>query len=191
MSKERPRVLMDVDGPLADFLTPCLQIINDLCKSELTLEDMKDWNIFRSLGVPLAIEEETYRIMGEPGWCSQLEVQRGAKYGIAEISKIADIYFVTSPLRSNTWAREREQWLWKHFGVDGKQIVSTAAKYLCVGDFLVDDRVSNLDEWKIHHPNGCPVIWDMCTNVSVESRFDHTDDWVQLLRWIEEFKEEK
>lgn len=106
------RALVDCDGVLADFLTPCLDIINRLmteCSCEAgkpgysptmrhhstcifeigrwdrprTLDEMTNWNIFECLGVPPEVKSETYRRMKKPGWCEyRINPLPGAQEGI-------------------------------------------------------------------------------------------------------------
>jgi 5'(3')-deoxyribonucleotidase len=47
MSLERPRILCDVDGVLADFLTEFLEFGNTLTGVRYKKEDIKKWDIFK------------------------------------------------------------------------------------------------------------------------------------------------
>ena len=46
----RPRVLLDVDGVLADFLTPALAFVEKLTGKPYQEADMTTWDIFEVVG---------------------------------------------------------------------------------------------------------------------------------------------
>ena len=46
----KPRVLVDVDGVLADFLTPAFKIIEKLTGRLYRPEEIKQWDIFETIG---------------------------------------------------------------------------------------------------------------------------------------------
>ena len=43
---KKPRVLLDVDGVLADFLTPTLEILHRLTDRRWLAEEMTSWDLF-------------------------------------------------------------------------------------------------------------------------------------------------
>lgn len=157
----RPRILLDVDGPLADFHRPCLDIINELTGREYTLDMLTEWNLFEALGVSETVKSKTYARMKESGWCSTIPVCPGAVEGVELLRSVADVYACTSPMNGPTWTHERDGWLSRHFGFTSKQIIHTSAKYVCAGDMLIDDKIENLDKWKSWHPGGLAVRWIM------------------------------
>lgn len=183
----RPRVLIDCDGVLADFLTPCLAIINRLTGKNHTLDNMSQWHIFEALGIEKKVEDAVYEEMKKPGWCRALPVYAGALEGIADLNTIADVYCVTSPMNGATWSHERERWLQHWFHMPRHNIIQTDAKYTVAGDFLIDDKISHVEGWKRHHPNGQGVVWHQVTNRHQEaSGVRRTSDWNELYCWVAE-----
>jgi 5'(3')-deoxyribonucleotidase len=178
------RILMDVDGVLADFLSPCLAIINRLTRSKRTLSELTSWNIFESLKIPQEIIEQVYREMKEPGWCHQLPVQDGAVDGIRRLQRSAEVYAVTSPMSGPTWVHERTLWLERHFP-DLAGVIHTEEKHCVAGDVLVDDKTSTLTRWRECHPGGLAIRWRLSTNLSTPFDGWTTDDWEELAREVD------
>lgn len=176
----RARVLLDCDGPLADFHTPCLAIINRLAGTNFTLDDLREWDLFKALGVSGKIKSQTYDEMKLPGWCRDLKPYPGAIEGVKLLREISDVYVCTSPMDGPTWTSERDEWLEHYFGFTTKQIIHCSAKYVCAGDFLVDDKISNLQKWQLHHPHGIAVQWVMPQYVNHVYDGRRTSSWTEL-----------
>ena len=161
----RPRVLLDVDGVLADFLTPALAFVKGVTGKTYQAADMTTWDIFEIIGKEW--EQPFFEACNRPGFAASLDVYPGAQEGVARLQEVAEVYIVTSPLNHNpTWTHEREGWLLRHFGIPSNRVVHTSAKYLCVGDALVDDRPLNIRRWNEEHPTGAGLLWDASWNRS-------------------------
>lgn len=174
----RPRVLLDVDGVLADFLTPSLAIFQRLTGHPYTHGDFKTWDIFET--IPREHESAYYEVVNVPGWCRSLPVYEGAQAGVQALKEVADLYIVTSPLsRHPTWTHEREGWLHEHFGIHHRKIVHTSAKYLCIGDVFVDDRPDHIEAWEAEHAGGLGLLWDQPYNRGSKAGF-RVLDWNQV-----------
>lgn len=183
----KPRVLLDVDGVLADFHTPCIEIINRLMGTSHKVEDFDNWDIFDALKVPKDVRSKVYDEMHQPGWCTNIKVYPDAIVGVNKLREVAHVYVVTSPMKGDTWTSERDRWLARHFGFTTKRIIHGSAKYICAGDFLVDDKIENLEKWKRAHPHGHPIRWVMPHLAGHEWYGDQTNDWDVLARMVYEF----
>lgn len=173
-------VLFDVDGVFGDFITPALAEVTKLTGQSYAHDDVKEWDIMKSLGIPDSIAQKAYDNMRREGFCHTIPVYPGACEGFAALKDVCHPYIVTAPLGGPHWAHERELWLYDHFGVSRKQIISTAAKHKCVGSMLVDDKTANLVEWQNAHPRGCAVRWEALSNSSEEWDGVKTNDWREL-----------
>ena len=74
---------------------------------------------------------------------------------------MVDVYAVTAPFKSQTWAFERNESLKEHFGFDKRSIVQTNAKFLIAGDYLLDDCPTYLTEWAAEHPESVSMLWHL------------------------------
>lgn len=160
---ERPIVLLDCDGVLADFVGGYLREITDNIK--LTDEEKRAVN----------------DIVREPGFVLNLAVLDGAKAGVKALAKVSDLYIVTSPWNSRHWAGERQEWLCEHFkDLRLKKIVQTSAKHLVRGDFLVDDKASNCQAHGKAWPGSRPLLWDTIHN-RLDTGIERVSSWDELL----------
>lgn len=187
------RTLVDVDTVLADFLGRCLTFINEKSGKNHTLDDMKTWDIFESLGLDREFEESIHERMNQPGICLGLDVLPGSREGLKLIEKESSVYIVTSPMRGATWQSERNEWLYRHFGIKSRQVIHTSAKYAVAGDFLIDDRYSNVERWLASHPHGVGVLWKCeaskhVTEDMMKPRMIYTNDWECVAHLIRERK---
>src|SRR5579885_1757461 len=136
---KRLRVLLDCDGVLADFVTPCLALLKDATGVTYTPEQVTDWDIMKALSIPKETADAVYGAMKVPGFCAGLPIYPGAQAAVARLSEVADIYVVTSPLGGPYWESERRFWRHKYFGIPGKHVMSGSAKHICAGDVLLDN----------------------------------------------------
>lgn len=181
--QKKPRVGVDVDGVLADLITPMFELMNRLLHTSYSVEHMEDWSIDHL--IPADRADEFWRELGKPGLHAQLKPHPGAVEGIRALSDVADVYIVTSYLHgAETWVYERDAWLHKHFGIPRAKIVHTRAKYTFYGRVLVDDKPENVVEWQAEHPHGAGVLWLQPYNRrNDDARIQHrTDRWDEVIR---------
>lgn len=178
----RPTVLLDVDGVLADFVSGYLALLAEHTGIVRAPADVTSFDIAASLGLsPEQAARMKRAIDDAPHFARHLAVCPGAQEGVARLRKVAEVYVVTSPWNTNrTWTYDREQWLAEHFGIPHRRVVHTSAKHLVRGDVLVDDKTSTLREWQAAHRAGLAVQW-----VTLHNRHDswndtHTADWDAL-----------
>lgn len=144
--KDKPIILLDVDGVLADFTGRVLQIGNELTKCSYTMEDVKEWDVF-SLYPKELKRVLVYHICRE-GFCTRLDVLPGALDGVKQLKEVGHVVAVTSPWwSSKTWMHERMEWLKLHFDIPMRSVIHTAAKELIRGDIMIDDKPENLLSW--------------------------------------------
>lgn len=165
-TSRRPRVLVDCDGVLADFMSSALRIINRELDSRHTLYDVSEFDFAKSLGLSAVDAGWVKRAIGnEPRLAARLGVLPGAADGVRALRSVADVYIITSSWDSNeTWEFDRKAWLRQHFDIHHHEIVFTAAKHICAGDVLVDDKTETLLNWQAESPSGVAVQWKTLHN---------------------------
>ena len=176
------RILLDIDGVAADFATRYLETLQ-LLYSELrdkTVDDLTCWDHEEALGLDVEARVRMVDRIAQPGWCFDLEPYPGAAAAVARLSASHDVYIVTSPFNSPTWAHERAQWCKRHLGIPRDRVVSTSAKYVVSGDVLVDDKTSTLVEWVSHHHGGHAVQFRRPWNQHDGWRGMSVESWDEL-----------
>lgn len=164
--RSRPRFLCDVDDVVANYVQGFVSavIATDVRPGIKQDHVFTEWDLSKSLQLTEEEDNKVYSLINMPGFASMLNPLPGAVEGVMKLMKIADVFFVTSPLKSSpTWAYDRRLWLEKLFGDDTK-IVSTHEKFLVDGDFLLDDKPEHCSEWSAEHPFGWAMLWSTGRN---------------------------
>lgn len=182
----RPRVLVDCDGVLADFMSSALEIINATLGTAHELSAITQCSFADALDLRASEAAAVKRAIGaSPRLADRLPVYSGAIEGMRKLREVAEVYIVTSSWDSNeTWEYDRKAWLKRHFDIHHHEIVFTAAKHLVYGDMLVDDKTSTVAAWRQAFPWGLAVQW-----VTPHNRLDawdghFTDSWDELVALI-------
>ncbi len=168
----KPVVLLDCDGPLADFGQAYLDALWVETGASHSPREVDRWDMHNcEFFVELSQRFEHLRRRVDahvikPGFCDGIDVAHGAKAAVAKLVEVADVYVVTSPWDSSpTWMHERTRWVAKHFPEIGRRrVIHAAQKHLIRGDIFVDDKPSHIEEWTRHWPNGAAVLFDMHHN---------------------------
>jgi 5'(3')-deoxyribonucleotidase len=154
-----PRLLLDCDGVLSNFVESALKFIYTRTNVLYRAENVLDHDTFEFLGVK-DLEEDLRNEIDRCAWCYNLSPFPGAKQGVERLSKVAEVVIVTAPFDASGWVMQRNNWLKNHMDISETHIVHTQNKGHVRGDFLVDDKVENCIEWNKANPQGTPIIWD-------------------------------
>lgn len=170
------RILIDVDGVLADCLSP---VLLECERRTGRRPQLTSWDL------PPDVMAVFREMASRPGYALGLEEYPGAWDAIDRLDDRHEVVFVTSPYGPcPTWAHERELWL--HSRWPGIHVVHTAAKRLIRGDILIDDSPANCSSWAAEHPQGRPVLWLREYNHGAEGSFTKLGEWDSLHRFIGE-----
>jgi 5'(3')-deoxyribonucleotidase len=159
-----PRILLDADGCILDFLSPALHVFEVVSGKRYRPEEVIYFEMAKLFerDFPDSAPEltaEVYRRFRAPGWCLDIKPYEGAVEFVENLRQHADVVVVTSPIKgSRTWAGERAESLLIHFGFDSKHVVNTAAKQLVAGDSFLDDNPEHVDAWLGAWPKGVGVV---------------------------------
>ena len=174
------RVLLDVDGVIADFVDGYLSLVTIATGKRFGHEDVTEFDIGKALGLSDE-EKRSVNALVMTGFCSGLRPLGDAVRGVAKLREVADVYVVTSPWNScPTWTFEREQWLKRYVCIPHSRVLHGSAKHLVRADFLVDDKTDTLRAWGEAHPEGTAVLWDSPWNTRDGWVGAHTSDWGEL-----------
>lgn len=181
----KKRVLVDIDGVVANFHGSTLSFVSNTLGVEHDLQTFRGWDIIQSVGIQhrTAIEAEWTR----KGWCLELPPYEGAIEGVELLRSVADVYFVTAQMPDAPyWMYERIQWLKEHLKADERHIVITMAKHLVVGDVLVDDKPENINGWVQAHPGKKGVLWEQPYNAYalIQTEAVRSSSWEEVYQLL-------
>jgi 5'(3')-deoxyribonucleotidase len=156
------RILLDVDGVLADFLG----VVLDLFDGSVKREDFKDWGFSNMTKVQ---REVLHHAMGESKFWGSVKPIPGAVDGVKRLRENSDVFFLTSPwLSCKTWGYHRYNFLRHFFGADHNSLIQTSSKYLVSGDAFVDDSVDHVRKWHQEHWGGLIYVYAQPYNIDSE-----------------------
>lgn len=154
----RKVVLLDVDGVVADLVSPTVQHLNNLLNPKLstfTVDDVTQWDIAKSLaqseytGWAYAFDRALQILFNQEQFVASLPVYDGAIECVKRMAAVADVYFVTAGRpQSKYWHYERLQWIERHFSGLYNDVIFVQQKHLVHGDFFLDDKASNANAWR-------------------------------------------
>lgn len=136
-----PVVLVDMDGPLADFDALFFErCAENRWPMDCTLADQR--HRFATDHIPNKIHRAAAREMvNTPEWFADLPVTGGAQEGLQHLAEHAEVWICTNPLEANPSCRdEKAAWLVKHFSSEWeRRLIITPDKSMVRGDVLLDD----------------------------------------------------
>jgi 5'(3')-deoxyribonucleotidase len=176
--------LVDCDG----VLTNCHQAFADACNlvngTSFTAEDAaREWDIAKGFGLSPEQTKRMYAELNKPGVARRMTPLPGAIEGVQKLLNCPDLQVAictaamdTSP----TWAHDRRKWVQDYLG--DVPVISTHDKWLCRGDFLIDDSHKNLVAWaKFGPPGAMGVWWVPSATQPVPPRTEVHQDWDRVL----------
>jgi 5'-nucleotidase len=145
-----PIAILDMDGILADLLTPWLARYNADYDDQLTVADVTAWDL-HTLVRP-ACGRHVYRYLRDPELFRHLPVVPGAPAGVRALRAQGwEPVIVTAS--SPALHAAKAAWLAEHFpDIPRDHLVFCSVKHWVPGDVFVDDAPHNLLPYRTHHP---------------------------------------
>lgn len=157
MSQPKPIIYLDMDGVLADFVSPTLALFNRLDlidsgwpKGEYSLEKV--------LGITTEQLWWAIDMVGVDFW-AQLPIYPWALRLYRALELYGDVYLLSAPSSSPHSHAGKRLWMQQHFGESFNKYVLTRHKHLLSGEnrFLIDDHDLNCS--KFASAGGAAVVF--------------------------------
>lgn len=188
-SKYKPRLMLDVDGVLADFVTPVLEFFKSVGKHK-SFDELTQWDVFDN---DTELEDSfKENFASKPGYCYNLKPLPGAVDFIRAAREKYSLSIVTSPYDVPHWYNERKDWVVDVLGISQSAITFTHHKQYVDGDVFVEDNVENISNWNKYWNKKLmthlPIIMDQPWNrVSLSKEITRVSSFEQLSKSLEEF----
>lgn len=192
MLNGKPVVVLDSDDVLSRCNHQMAKTAAMILGRTWPEEEISTWDFFAAVehekypGLKKHVETE----MRSKGWCASMEPFDGALEGVKRLQEIAEVHVCTSPFGGEFWEYERRQWLYDKFRIKGKHVMQGFSKFLMRGDFFVDDKPKNVEEWVAYGEenaiNGTGLLWDRPHNKAAEG-FIRATGWDNLFERVERF----
>lgn len=173
----RPRIWIDVDGVLAQFVPVYLQLIKEHTGREHSVCDVTDHNFRKCVASPDE-DEHVWRNMvdARPGLVRGLAEVDGARAALESLRLIAQVGALTSPHLGPFWMHERALWL-MDMGFSKREIIFASDKSHVAGDVFIDDHGDNCAAWQAQNPGGTALLFDAPWNRRTQATVQRVHDW--------------
>jgi 5'-nucleotidase len=107
-----------------------------------------------------------------PGFFRHLPVMEDSVDVLRRLNERYEVYIVSAAMEFPNSLKDKYDWLMEHFSFfTWKQIALTGSKDLVFGDFMIDDHVKNLKNFR-----GKPYLFTSAHNLTVTG-YDRIDNW--------------
>lgn len=107
-----------------------------------------------------------------PGFFRHLPVMEDAVDVLRRLNERYEVFIVSAAMEFPNSLKDKYDWLMEHFPFfTWKQLALTGSKDLVFGDFMIDDHVKNLKNFK-----GKPYLYTSDHNLTVTG-YDRIDSW--------------
>lgn len=177
------RILLDMDGVVADLHTPWFGRYNRDYDDNVTSDQIKTFSVHPY--VKPECGTRIYDYLNERGVFAEAPVIPRAVEGVEMLLDMGhEIFFCTTPPVHSQWAvLEKTQWVASRFPrIGGGNMIFTRHKHLVRADFLVDDYEDNLQLFDGHR-----ILFDQPWNRGVDTQelsLHRSFDWRHLVTLI-------
>lgn len=181
------RILIDLDGVVADLHEKWLRVYNEEWDDSLTKADITSYDMHEV--VKPACDTRIYEIITRLGFYDDLEPIPGAVEAVRLLAERHEVLVCSAPAGADS-ARAKLEWCERVLGMSRKSVVLTHRKELINADVLIDDDPSNLLAF---HPSGRVAV-GYPYNQFIRHRVDfwaadysQTEQaWASIVAWIGE-----
>jgi len=163
------RILIDMDEVIADPMGEMIRWYNDQYGSEPDKARMiGSW----VKGFPEEHQPMIMERIKAPGFFRHLPVMEDAVDVLRRLNERYEVFIVSAAMEFPNSLKDKYDWLMEHFPFfTWKQIALTGSKDLVYGDFMIDDHVKNLKNFK-----GKPYLYTSAHNLTVTG-YDRINSW--------------
>lgn len=168
-------VLYDLDGTMADLMTPWIKAYNEDFKDNLKTSEIIDWDIKKF--IKQEARTKIFKYINEPDFYKKVKpinpIIEQAKSFILK----GDLVGVCTSCSNNIeMIKSKLWWLHKYANFIPKaNIMFVDNKGLARGDLLIDDRVKNIEDFLLSNPNSRGIIIPQPHNEKEIKRIIRTD----------------
>lgn len=166
----KKRILVDMDGVLADVYTTFFELHERETGQKLTINDIAG-----------LLEEEAFknqrRWVSSPGFFRELPVMPDSREVLMKLNAHYKIIVVSLATEFPYCLTDKQLWMHKNFPfISWKQLVFCGDKSIVKADIMIDDHFKNLD-----HFDGRKILFSQPHNMlKTDSRHTRVSTWAEI-----------
>lgn len=169
------KIGIDVDNCLNDFARGLISFNNIYNNENLTIEDIKSYDIHKHV----KCGEEIYEYIDLPDFFTSLNPLPYSQEVTKRLVEQHELYFVTATYPNHVM--DKASWLMLHFPhIPIENLIVTQHKNLVNVDLLIDDHIHNI----VHFPNHT-ILFDYAWNRNFNTRY-RAKNWLEIEKIIDE-----
>ena len=164
------RILVDMDGVLADVYHRFLDLHEAEFGKRLTLQDIKGLKEAEAFPNQL-------KWINSPGFFRSIPVMPGSQQGLKKLNDRYEVVVVSMATEFPVSLTDKQLWLNEYYPfISWKQSVFCGCKAIIRADIMIDDHLKNLDNFK-----GETIIFTQPHNInSTNSRHKRVNSWPEI-----------
>ena len=169
------RILCDADGVLLNFSEAAVNLSNKLFGTAYNTNNITQWDFCSTLCASPEAKKLLWENISSPGFVESIQPYSNAKQLVNAIRQKHELVIVTAPIStSKTWAYERYDSLYRHFGIEPSEVVIASKKQFVSGACLIDDKTENLQSWR--HNGRTILVKQLYNHVTPDCDYVVTQD---------------
>ncbi|HXD78757.1 MAG TPA: hypothetical protein VN616_13160 [Puia sp.] len=166
------RIIIDMDEVIADPMGDMIKWYRETHGGEVDWDKMLAGSWVK--GFP---EDHQAMVMDRlcgPGFFRHLPVMKDSVDVLRELNERYEVYIVSAATEFPNSLKDKLEWLGDHFPfLSWKQVALCGSKDLVFGDYMIDDHVKNLKNFK-----GKPYLFTAAHNLNITG-YDRINDWAE------------
>lgn len=170
---QKKQVLIDMDHVMADITSQYIKWYKDATGTEIERNDLSGKPEDLAFPQPQLIKE----FLHKPGFFYTAPVMPGSQKVIKELNEMFEVFIVSAAMEFPQSLIEKYDWLREHFPfISWQQIVFCGSKKAISGDFMIDDHLKNLNNFK-----GEKLLFTATHNIHIDSKeYTRVNSWMEV-----------
>ncbi|MEM9930011.1 MAG: 5'(3')-deoxyribonucleotidase [Bacteroidota bacterium] len=172
------RICIDMDGVMADTYVKFIDRYEARFGRRPSDLELRGKKIYELEGA-----EDIRNAMYEPGFFRDLAVMPGAVTIVEELYAAHEVFVVTTATEFKHCLIDKWEWLEEHFPfIHHQRIVLCGSKSIVWGDYMIDDKVSNLEGFK-----GKKLLFSARDNYFATG-YQRVNNWQEVQQYFQQEK---
>jgi 5'-nucleotidase len=170
-------LLIDMDHVMADITQQYIKWYKKATGTEIKRSDLLGKNEDKAFPQANLITE----FLHTPGFFRSAPIIPGSQQVIEELNELFEIDIVSAAMKFPQSFIEKYEWLQEHFPFIGlHQIIFCGSKKRISGDFMIDDNLKNLCQFK-----GERLLFTAAHNFNIHrSGYIRVNNWAEVRQWL-------